>query len=43
MKPTLNQLNNIQEKIDQTIKQGGRLITGGEKPEEFKNIAKWLY
>ena len=32
---TLNQLNNIQEKIDQTIKQGGRLVTGGEKPKEI--------
>ena len=32
---TLNQLKNIQEKIKQTIQQGGRLITGGEKPKEI--------
>ena len=38
---TLNQLNNIQEKIDQTIQQGGRLITGGEKPKEINQ--GWYY
>ena len=38
---TLNQLNNIQEKIDQTIQQGGRLITGGEKPTEITQ--GWYY
>ena len=38
---TLNQLNNIQEKIDQTIQQGGRLITGGEKPTEINQ--GWYY
>ena len=38
---TLNQLNNIQEKIDQTIKQGGRLVTGGEKPKEINQ--GWYY
>ena len=32
---TLNQLKNIQEKIKQTIQQGGKLITGGEKPKEI--------
>ena len=38
---TLNQLNNIQQKIDQTIQQGGRLITGGEKPKEINQ--GWYY
>ena len=38
---TLNQLNNIQEKIDQTIQQGGRLVTGGEKPKEINQ--GWYY
>ena len=38
---TLNQLKNIQEKIDQTIQQGGRLITGGEKPKEINQ--GWYY
>ena len=38
---TLNQLNNIQEKIDQTIKQGGRLVAGGEKPKEINQ--GWYY
>ena len=38
---TLNQLNNIQEKIDQTIKQGGKLIIGGEKPKEINQ--GWYY
>ena len=32
---TLKQLQNIQEKIDQTIHQGGKLITGGERPKEI--------
>jgi len=38
---TLNQLKNIQEKIDQTIQQGGRLVTGGEKPKEINQ--GWYY
>ena len=38
---TLNQLNNIQKKIDQTIKEGGRLITGGERPKELNQ--GWYY
>ena len=27
---TLQQLNNIQEKIEKTLQQGGRLVTGGK-------------
>ena len=38
---TLNQLNNIQEKIDQTIQQGGKLVTGGERPKELNQ--GWYY
>ena len=38
---TLNQLNNIQDKIDQTIQQGGKLVTGGEKPKEINQ--GWYY
>ena len=38
---TLNQLNNIQEKIDQTIQQGGKLVTGGERPKETNQ--GWYY
>ena len=38
---TLNQLKNIQEKIDLTIQQGGKLITGGEKPKEINQ--GWYY
>ena len=38
---TLNQLNNIQEKIDQTIQQGGKLIIGGERPKELNQ--GWYY
>ena len=38
---TINQLNNIQEKIDETIKQGGKIITGGEKAKEFAK--GWYY
>ena len=38
---TLNQLNNIQEKIDQTIEQGGRLVAGGERPKEINQ--GWYY
>jgi len=34
---TLKQLENIEEKIKQTINQGGRLVTGGNKASEFKN------
>ena len=32
---TIDQLTNIQEKIDQTVKQGGKIITGGERANEF--------
>ena len=32
---TINQLKNIQEKIDETIKQGGKIITGGERVKEY--------
>ena len=32
---TLNQLENIQEKVDKTIKEGGKLIVGGERPKEI--------
>jgi len=38
---TQNQIKNIQEKIDQTIQQGGKLITGGEKPKEINQ--GWYY
>jgi len=38
---TLNQINNIQKKIDETIKQGGRLITGGRRVKEFSK--GWFY
>ena len=38
---TLNQLNNIQEKIAQTIEQGGKIITGGERPKEINQ--GWYY
>ena len=34
---TLKQLQNIQEKIQQTIDQGGKIITGGKKVSSFKN------
>ena len=34
---TLKQLENIEEKIKQTLDQGGRLVTGGNKVNEFKN------
>ena len=34
---TLKQLKNIQEKIQQTIEQGGKIITGGKKMSSFKN------
>lgn len=34
---TLKQLKNIQEKIQQTIDQGGKIITGGKKVSSFKN------
>ena len=33
---TSNQIKNIQEKVDQTIREGGKLIAGGEKPKEIK-------
>ena len=34
---TLKQLKNIQEKIQQTIERGGKIITGGKKVSSFKN------
>ncbi len=34
---TLKQLKNIQAKIQQTIEQGGKIITGGKKVSSFKN------
>ena len=37
---TLQQLTNIEKKISETIKQGGKLIVGGTKP---KNIKKGYY
>ena len=38
---TLNQLNNIQDKVNETIQQGGKLITGGERPKEINQ--GWYY
>ena len=38
---TLNQINNIQKRIDETIKQGGKLITGGKRVKEFSK--GWYY
>jgi len=38
---TLNQINNIQKKIDETIKQGGKIITGGKRVKEFSK--GWYY
>ena len=32
---TLQQLNNIQEKIEKTLQQGGKLVTGGKKVKSF--------
>ena len=32
---TINQVKHIEEKIKETIKQGGKLITGGKKPIEL--------
>ena len=32
---TINQLKNIQEKIDETVKKGGKIITGGKRANEF--------
>jgi len=38
---TINQLKNIQEKINESVKQGGKIITGGER---FKELSKgWFY
>ena len=34
---TLNQLQNIEEKIKQTKELGGKIITGGNKVDKFKN------
>ena len=33
---TLNQLQNIEDKIKQTLEQGGKIITGGNRINEFK-------
>ena len=38
---TLKQLTNIEEKIKETVKQGAKLITGGEKPKEINQ--GWYY
>ena len=38
---TLKQLTNIEEKIKETIQQGAKLITGGEKPKEINQ--GWYY
>ena len=38
---TIDQLKNIQEKIHQTIEQGGKIITGGERVKEFDK--GWYY
>ena len=38
---TLNQLKNIQEKVDETVNQGGKIITGGERVTEFTK--GWYY
>ena len=42
LKNTSSFRNNIQEKIDQTIKQGGKIITGGERPKELKDAMEHL-
>ena len=34
---TLNQLQNIEDKIKQTVEQGGRIITGGNRVNDFKS------
>ena len=34
---TLQQLTNIENRINQTIKQGGKLIVGGKKPKHIKS------
>ena len=38
---TLQQLNNIEKKIKETLNEGGKLITGGERPKEFNQ--GWYY
>ena len=38
---TLEQLTNIEKKIEETLKQGGKLITGGERPKEINQ--GWYY
>ncbi|PPR42510.1 MAG: putative aldehyde dehydrogenase AldA [Alphaproteobacteria bacterium MarineAlpha5_Bin11] len=38
---TLNQLENIEKKVKETIKQGGKLITGGERPKQINQ--GWYY
>ncbi len=34
---TLNQLQNIEDKIKQTLEQGGKIITGGNRVNDFKS------
>ena len=38
---TINQLKNIQEKVEETVQQGGKIITGGERVKEFSK--GWFY
>ena len=38
---TLSQLNNIEEKVTQTLNEGGKLITGGERPSGINQ--GWYY
>ena len=34
----MNQLQNIEDKIKQTLEQGGKIITGGNRINEFKRF-----
>ena len=38
---TINQLKNIQEKVEETVEQGGKIITGGKRVKEFSK--GWFY
>ncbi len=38
---SLSQLINIEEKVKETLKQGGKLITGGERPKQINQ--GWYY
>ena len=38
---TLKQLTNIEEKVKATVQEGGKLITGGERPKEINQ--GWYY